>query len=48
MQYILSEEEYNELVNRADKAVEDQTDTINNLCVQVANLTLKDYGYGGG
>lgn len=47
MQYILSEEEYNELVTRADKAVEDQTDTINNLCVQVTNLTLKDYGYGG-
>lgn len=47
MQYLLSKEEYTELVDRAAKAEAEKRNEIEALCVQVANLTLVDYGFGG-
>lgn len=43
MQYLLSEEEYQELVGRGAQAVHEQRTLVESLCVQVANATLIEY-----
>ena len=43
MQRLLTEDEYQELVQRGNKAVEDQRQLLNKLCMQVANATMISY-----
>jgi hypothetical protein len=48
MKYLLTQEEYDALQNKADNIIKDARDTIQDLCTRVANYEVLTKGWARG